>query len=75
MFRRIIMREVKRQRLSGYRLAKLSGVAMRTVQDYLAGESDMNGERLGKLAHALGLQLRPVKRPRKGKDHGKATTR
>ena len=67
LFRKIIQAEVTRQGLSGYRVAKLAGIPMRTVQAYLAGERDLTGERLAKLADALGLELRPKRRrARKG---------
>jgi transcriptional regulator with XRE-family HTH domain len=71
-FRRIIQREAQRQGLSGYRIAALAGMSMRTVQAYLAGSRDLTGERLAKIADALGLELRPKRRsPRKGKvEHG-----
>lgn len=62
LFRKAIMREVKRQQLSGYRLGKMSGVPMRAVQRYVAGDADLLGARLSKVATALGLELRPVKR-------------
>lgn len=67
-FRKIILAEVKRQALSGYRIAQLSGVPMRTVQAYLAGIRDLTGERLARIAEALGLELRP--RRKKGQRHG-----
>lgn len=53
----MIQREADRQGLSGYRIAKLSGVPMRTVQKYLAGDSDLAGSRVEKIAAALGLEL------------------
>lgn len=62
-FWEIIKAEGHRRGLSGYRIAQLSGVPMRTVQAYLAGDCDLSGERLAKIADALGLELRP-KRPR-----------
>jgi transcriptional regulator with XRE-family HTH domain len=66
-FRKVIQAEVKRQGLSGYRVAKVSGVPMRTVQAYLAEDCDLTGERLAKIAEALGLELRPMRRrSRKG---------
>ena len=67
-FRRIIQAEARRQGLSGYRLSKESGVAMRSVQAFLAGESDMASENASRVAAVLGLELRP-KRPqsKKGK--------
>lgn len=66
MFRKIIQKEVKRQGLSGYRIAQLTGVPMRTVQHYLADGSDLGGEKVAKIAKVLGLELRPAKR-KKGK--------
>lgn len=64
-FRDIIEREARRQRLSGYRLGKLSGVPIRTVQAYLAGTTDLAGRRIERIAAALGLELRPVRRARR----------
>ena len=64
-FRRIIEREAKRQGLSGYRIGKLSGVPIRTVQAYLAGTTDLAGRRIEKIAAALGLELRPALRTRR----------
>ncbi|GAG37842.1 unnamed protein product, partial [marine sediment metagenome] len=55
-FRKAIQAEAKRQGLSGYRIAKLSGVPMRTVQAYLAEDCDLVGERVAKIAKALGLE-------------------
>ena len=69
-FQRIIQNEARRQALSGYRLAKLADVPMRTVQKYLAGDCDLRGERIAKIAAALGLELVPMKRRR---TKGKAT--
>lgn len=63
-FRSIILKEVERQQLSGYRLAKMADVPMRTVQAYLAGDCDLSGERIAKLANALGLTLRRAKAKR-----------
>ena len=61
-FRKIILAEVKRQGLSGYALAKKSGLPMRTVQRYLAGDGDMAAERLAKIAAVLGLELKAKKK-------------
>jgi len=67
-FRKIIQAEAKRRGLSGYRIAKMSGVPMRTVQAYLAEDCDLTGERLAIIAKALGLELRPTHREKsKGK--------
>jgi transcriptional regulator with XRE-family HTH domain len=65
-FRKVIQAEVKRRGLSGYRVAKLSGVPMRTVQAYLAEDCDLAGERIARIARALGLELRPKRRQQKG---------
>ena len=61
-FETIIRREAKRRGLSGYRIGKMSGVPIRTVQAYLAGDCDLMGERIAKIAAALGLELRPARR-------------
>ena len=67
MFRKTIQAEAKRQGLSGYRIAKMSGIPMRTVQAYLAEDCDLAGERVARIAKALGLELRSAKRTRKGR--------
>lgn len=64
-FRRIIQREVKRQGLSGYRIAQLASMPMRTVQAYLSGARDLTGERLARIAAVLGLGLKRVRRPKR----------
>ena len=64
-FRKIIQVEVKRQGLSGYRVAKLSGVPLRTVQAYLAEDCDLVGERVARIAKVLGLAL--TRQARKGR--------
>lgn len=57
-FQKIIQREAGRQGLSGYRISKLCDVPMRTVQRYLAGDTDLAGRRIEKIAAVLGLELR-----------------
>ena len=64
-FRTIITAEVERQGVSGYRLARMSGVAERTLQAYLSGSQDLTGEKLSLVADALGLELRRVRKRRK----------
>ena len=66
-FREIILSEVARRGLSGYRVAKMSGLPMRTVQEYLAEGCDLGGERVAKIAAALGLELRSKARRTKGR--------
>ena len=63
-FRETIRREAELRKLSAYRIGKLSGVNIRTVQAYLAGKFDMGGEKLARIADALGLELRPKRRRR-----------
>jgi transcriptional regulator with XRE-family HTH domain len=58
-FQETIQREARRQGLSGYRIAKLADVPMRTVQAYLAGETDLAGRRIEKIAAVLKLELCP----------------
>lgn len=65
MFRALIQKETRRQGLSGYALAKLAGLPMRTVQQYLAGDCDLRGESVARVATALGLELRPQRRGRR----------
>jgi len=61
-FHEIIKREAERRGLTGYRIGKLTGVPIRTVQAYLSGSTDLAGRRIEKIAAALGLELRPVRR-------------
>lgn len=65
-FRKIIAAEVNRRGLSGYGLAKMSGLPIRTVQAYLAGDYDLTGERLACVAEALGLELKGKRGRNKG---------
>lgn len=67
-FRQIIQEELSRRAWTGYRLGKESGVPIRSVQAYLAGQVDMSGGRLERLCDALGLELRPKRKP--GERHG-----
>ncbi len=66
MFQETIRREAKRQKLSGYALAKLigKGLSMRSVQMYLAGKHDLSGERVALIAKALGMELRTTRKGR-----------
>jgi hypothetical protein len=64
-FQEAIKREAERQELTGYRIGKLSGVPIRTVQAYLAGDTDLAGRRIEAIAAALGMELRSTRRVRK----------
>ena len=62
-FRRLIQRAAKRQGLSGYAIARLcDGLSERSIQRYLRGTNDLSGEKVAKLASALGLELREKKK-------------
>lgn len=61
-FQEIVRREAERQDLSGYRIAQMTGLPMRTVQRYIYGKTDLAGRRIEKIAAALGLELRPARR-------------
>lgn len=66
MIRAVIVREIRRRRWSAYRAAHESGLAVRTVQQFIAGSSDLASERLSVLCRALNLELRPVRRRNRG---------
>jgi hypothetical protein len=57
--RAAILKEMKKQKMTRYRLAKKAGMRMGTVYQYLNAENDMTGENVGKLMDALGLVIRP----------------
>ncbi|MHC4412567.1 MAG: helix-turn-helix domain-containing protein [Planctomycetota bacterium] len=59
MFRKIILAEMERRGLSHYAIAErvADRIPRRTVYNYLAGETDMGGERVAILAQELGLTL------------------
>lgn len=65
-FRAVIKRELERRGWSAYRLGKESGLPIRTVQAYVAGQCDLMAERVAAMCDALGLELGP-KRRQKGK--------
>ena len=65
-FRKIIEREASRRRWSAYRVAQEAGLPIRTVQRYMAGDSDLHGESVAAICEALGLELRPKEPQRKG---------
>lgn len=45
--------------LTHYRLGKDSGVSVQTIGRFVSGERDLRFESAGKLAAALGLELKP----------------
>ena len=57
-FRQIVKLELRRRGWSGYRLAKETGLPIRSVQVYLSAQCDMSGERLAAVCDVLGLELK-----------------
>jgi transcriptional regulator with XRE-family HTH domain len=53
--------------ISQHRLQELTGILQHRFSEYLAGKRDMTGENLQVILDALGLEIRPVHRPRKEK--------
>lgn len=60
--RETIVREARRQGLSAYRVAKLAGLSIRTVQSYFSETYDLGSERASAIAAVLGLELRRARR-------------
>ena len=59
-FRKIIIRELKRQKKSRFWLGKQPKTPdPNTVFRYLRGEQDMRGENLAACLESLGLKVRP----------------
>lgn len=62
-FRKEIVRELKRRKMSAYRLAKDAGMPPRGVQKFLVADRDMSSQRLAAVLKVLGFKLvRPPKR-------------
>ena len=63
MFRKIILAEMEHRGLSHYAIVErvAARIPRRTVYNYLAGETDMGGERVAILAQELGLTLQRSK--------------
>jgi transcriptional regulator with XRE-family HTH domain len=57
--RQIILDAMKKQGMSQYRLAKLSGVSQQTVNRFCRGERDLTSQRVEKLLAALSLRIDP----------------
>ncbi len=55
-----IRHEIVVQELTGYRLAKMSGVSETVICRFLKGERTLTLPTASKLVQALGLELKPV---------------
>lgn len=64
--RQIIKDEMDRQGITQTALQDLTGILQHRISDYLTGKRDVNGETLRKMLEALGLEIRPTRRRRKG---------
>ncbi len=64
--RAIVLKEIRRRDMSAYRLAQLTGLPMRTLQRFTAGDNDLRLDALGRVLDVLGFEIRPAQR-RKGK--------
>jgi hypothetical protein len=53
-----IKKALKRSGKTRYWLAKKAGIRLGTVYAYMGEDQDMNGEYIGKLLDALGLEIR-----------------
>ena len=69
-FRTEVLRAMKQQKMSAYRLAKETGLPARTVQIFVAGTQDTTTERLAKMCMVLGLELKPKSRRRAARKRG-----
>lgn len=57
MLREKIKSEAQKQGLSVYKLAKLSGLQITQLNNYLKGLTDLKGENIEKLFKVLGIGL------------------
>lgn len=60
--RETIARHMTRRKMSQRALADLSGVPQPNISDWLAGRAEIRTDTLEKLAGALGLEVRVVRR-------------
>jgi len=58
------LKDALRAHGTAYRAGKESGVEITAVQRFLNGERDLRLASADKLCKALGLELRPVRKPR-----------
>jgi transcriptional regulator with XRE-family HTH domain len=56
----VIKATIRERGLTAYRVSKMSGVTIDSIQRFLNGERGLSLASADKLAHALGLELRPV---------------
>lgn len=62
-----ILKEKGRRGWSAYKLAHVSGLPMRTVQEYIAGTYDLTARRIDKLLAALDLRIVAKPKQKKGR--------
>lgn len=57
-----IRQEIKKQGLTGYRLAKMSEVSVTVICRFIKGERTLTLPTASKLVRALGLELKPARK-------------
>ena len=58
----VLKAAIKASKLTHYRVAKLAGTSPPVVDRFVSGERDIRLATAAKIAAALGLELRPVKK-------------
>ncbi len=60
-FRSIVTTELKRRKISAYRLAIKTGISKSTVNEWLAGKHDLLTGKLEKMLEYLKIEISPDK--------------
>jgi len=63
----ILKKAILASRLSNLSLAKQAGVNRQSIARFLSGETTITLEQAERLAAFLGLELRPIKKTKKGR--------
>ena len=65
--RQIVKDEMQRQVVTQMALQDMTGILQHRISEYLSGKRDINAETLERILRALKLEIRPVRRRRKGR--------
>jgi predicted XRE-type DNA-binding protein len=57
--RAIIKARMKTEKVSAYKLAKLTGISHQTVNNFVGGTHEMRSDKLAMILAVLGLEIRP----------------
>lgn len=63
----VIRDAIRKDGRSLYQLWKDTGIAQAVLGRFMRGERDMNLRTADRVCRALGLELRPVRKPKKGR--------